>query len=63
MKNFAAMQPPRHASNIPQLEHAPADCGSRSERNSSDSRHTRVNPPSSRTLPARNVSWIANGHA
>ncbi len=44
MKNLAAMHPPWHASNEPHDAHAPADPGSRSDRNSSDSRHTRGEP-------------------
>ena len=63
VKNFAAMQPPRQASYAPQEPQAPADCGSRSEPNSSEVRHTPANPPGERTLPARKFSWIANGHA
>ena len=45
VKNLAAMQPPRHVSNSPQLAHAPAVCGSRSSANSSDSRQTSAKPP------------------
>ena len=41
----------------------PRDSGSRSDRKSDDSRHTRANPPASRTLPARNSSCSTNGHA
>src|SRR6476469_2808040 len=57
------MQPPWHASYDPHDAHAPAASGSRSERNNSDVRHTDVNPPGSRTLPARNSGWSTNGHA
>src|SRR6202034_2419338 len=63
VKNFAAMQPPRQASYEPHDEHAPALVGSRSDTKRSEVRHTRVNPPGSRTLPAKNSSWITNGHA
>ena len=54
VKNFAAMHPPRHASNEPHEAQAPALWGSRSDANNADSRHTAGNPPVSRTLPARN---------
>lgn len=37
--------------------------GLRRSAKSFDDRHTRVNPPGSRTLPAGNSSWIANGQA
>ena len=63
MKNLAAMQPPRQASNEPQDAQAPALWGSRSEVNRADSRHTAGNPPGSRTLPARNWRSMTKGQA
>ena len=63
VKNLAAMQPPRQASNRPHDAQAPPVWGERSSANSAESRHTPVKPPGSRTLPARNASWMANGQA
>ena len=63
MKNFAAMQPPRHASKAEQEVHAPPVCGERSVGEQVRRAPHAVNPPSARTLPARKFSWIANGHA
>jgi hypothetical protein len=57
------MHPPRQASNAEHAVQAPPDCGPRKVANSSDSRHTRAKPPSARTLPARKLSWMANGQA
>src|ERR1019366_834631 len=63
VKNLAAMHPPRHASHEPHDAQAPALPGRRSSTKSSESRHTEATPPAVRTDPARNWSWIANGHA
>src|ERR1019366_2784098 len=62
VKNFAAMQPPRHASYEPHDAHAPGLPGSRRDRKSSLFVHTDPKP-ASRTFPARNSSWMTNGQA
>ena len=61
IKVVAQMPQVNRAAN--QLEQAPPLCGARSSPKSSDSRQTASKPPSRRMLPARNCSWIANGHA
>ena len=63
VKNLAAMQPPRQESYAEQDVHAPPPWGWRSSANSGACCHTVANPPGPRTLPARKLSWMANGQA
>ena len=63
VKNFAAMQPPRQASNAEQDWQAPPVCGRRSSANSSESRQTSAKPPGVADVAGQELSWIANGHA
>ena len=64
VKNFAAMQPPRQASYDAAATRTRRRLRLAQRRGTAPTRATRAaKPPASRTLPARNSSWIANGQA
>ena len=64
VKNLAAMQPPRQESYAEHWVQAPPVCGLRRSANSvAVLPHLVEAARRSRTLPARNCSWIANGQA